>query len=197
MDRSIFTLGGAAWINLVNTVNRYNKQRNDFLTDPALASQWLEANQLMPSSAFPLVPSMLQALTAELASLRELCQQIISDLQPAGGDGRLSEQVVAALRLRTERLSISASLIEEEGRISIAYEGQSMTDRVMHRILHSVTDTLHKVSADRIRKCEHEECILHFVDTSKSGKRRWCSMELCGNRHKAAEFYAKKKQKHV
>nr|WP_090396707.1 CGNR zinc finger domain-containing protein [Natribacillus halophilus] len=50
-------------------------------------------------------------------------------------------------------------------------------------------------SIGRIRECEHPECILYFVDTSKSGKRRWCSMELCGNRQKAADFYARKKNK--
>ena len=36
---------------------------------------------------------------------------------------------------------------------------------------------------DRVRKCD--QCVLHFVDTSKKGTRRWCSMQLCGNRQKA------------
>jgi predicted RNA-binding Zn ribbon-like protein len=27
-----------------------------------------------------------------------------------------------------------------------------------------------------------------FYDRTKSHKRRWCSMALCGNRHKVAEF---------
>ena len=38
----------------------------------------------------------------------------------------------------------------------------------------------------RIRKCA--ACVLHFYDTSKKGTRRWCSMELCGNRHKVAAY---------
>ena len=29
---------------------------------------------------------------------------------------------------------------------------------------------------------------LMFYDRTKSHKRRWCSMALCGNRHKVAEF---------
>ena len=36
----------------------------------------------------------------------------------------------------------------------------------------------------RIRVCAAENCGLLLVDTSKSGSRRWCSMELCGNRAK-------------
>ncbi|HEX8403835.1 MAG TPA: CGNR zinc finger domain-containing protein, partial [Duganella sp.] len=37
-------------------------------------------------------------------------------------------------------------------------------------------------------QCEHPECILWFYDRTKSHKRRWCSMALCGNRYKAAQF---------
>ena len=38
--------------------------------------------------------------------------------------------------------------------------------------------------AHRIRVCAAENCGLLLVDTSRPGKRRWCSMELCGNRAK-------------
>jgi len=39
-----------------------------------------------------------------------------------------------------------------------------------------------------IRKCEDPKCILFFYDTSKNHSRRWCSMDLCGNRAKVAAF---------
>jgi predicted RNA-binding Zn ribbon-like protein len=38
--------------------------------------------------------------------------------------------------------------------------------------------------AHRIRVCAAENCGLLLVDTSKPGRRRWCSMEVCGNRAK-------------
>ncbi len=38
---------------------------------------------------------------------------------------------------------------------------------------------------DRIRGCANPECILWFLDTSRPGTRRWCSMAACGNRDKA------------
>lgn len=43
-----------------------------------------------------------------------------------------------------------------------------------------------------IRTCEHPECVLWFYDRTKAHKRRWCSMALCGNRHKVAEFRKRK-----
>lgn len=38
----------------------------------------------------------------------------------------------------------------------------------------------------RLRTCAAEDCGLWFLDTSKGGRRRWCSMRRCGNRAKAA-----------
>jgi predicted RNA-binding Zn ribbon-like protein len=37
---------------------------------------------------------------------------------------------------------------------------------------------------DRVRVCEGEMCELLFVDTSRPGVRRWCSMEWCGDHEK-------------
>ncbi|WP_149202439.1 CGNR zinc finger domain-containing protein [Actinotalea subterranea] len=38
--------------------------------------------------------------------------------------------------------------------------------------------------AQRIRVCAAENCGLLLVDTSRANQRRWCSMEVCGNRAK-------------
>ncbi len=38
--------------------------------------------------------------------------------------------------------------------------------------------------ARRIRVCAADNCGLLLLDTSRSGQRRWCSMEVCGNRAK-------------
>ncbi|GAA2008767.1 putative RNA-binding Zn ribbon-like protein [Nakamurella flavida] len=35
--------------------------------------------------------------------------------------------------------------------------------------------------ADRVRGCAADDCRLMFVDASRPGTRRWCSMERCGN----------------
>lgn len=44
----------------------------------------------------------------------------------------------------------------------------------------------------RVRKCAN--CVLHFHDTSKKGTRRWCSMQLCGNRFKVAAYAARQRE---
>jgi predicted RNA-binding Zn ribbon-like protein len=42
--------------------------------------------------------------------------------------------------------------------------------------------------ADRIRQCNGRRCSLLFVDASRPGKRRWCSMQRCGNLHKQRTY---------
>ncbi|GAB3952125.1 hypothetical protein GCM10027614_55290 [Micromonospora vulcania] len=46
--------------------------------------------------------------------------------------------------------------------------------------------------ADRIRECGADNCYLVFVDTSRPGRRRWCAMERCGNRHKIRSLRARR-----
>ncbi len=45
-----------------------------------------------------------------------------------------------------------------------------------------------------VRQCEHPDCVLWFYDRTKSHRRRWCSMAICGNRHKVAEFRKRQQQ---
>lgn len=39
-----------------------------------------------------------------------------------------------------------------------------------------------------IRKCGNPKCPMYFYDTSRTGKRRWCAMESCGNHAKVRSF---------
>nr|WP_143353670.1 CGNR zinc finger domain-containing protein [Enterococcus sp. 4G2_DIV0659]OTO05699.1 hypothetical protein A5880_002874 [Enterococcus sp. 4G2_DIV0659] len=48
-------------------------------------------------------------------------------------------------------------------------------------------DDIHK-----LRRCTNPECVLLFVD--RTGRRKWCSMKICGNRHKVEAFAKRKKQ---
>ena len=42
--------------------------------------------------------------------------------------------------------------------------------------------------ASRLRQCEAESCAVLFLDESRKGERRWCSMASCGNRAKVRSF---------
>ncbi|MFT0846127.1 ABATE domain-containing protein [Actinomycetaceae bacterium L2_0104] len=40
----------------------------------------------------------------------------------------------------------------------------------------------------RVKTCQNPDCRGLYVDTSQAGSRRWCSMNVCGNRAKKAKF---------
>jgi predicted RNA-binding Zn ribbon-like protein len=48
--------------------------------------------------------------------------------------------------------------------------------------------------AVRLKRCQGVNCAIPFVDTSRPGTRRWCSMERCGNRAKARTHYHQHRQ---
>ena len=55
-------------------------------------------------------------------------------------------------------------------------------------IAHSAVEMLSAVDRRRLRPCAAPDCRRWFVDTSRGGRRRWCSMARCGNRRKAARY---------
>ena len=55
---------------------------------------------------------------------------------------------------------------------------------VLSTVARDAIEVLTGPAAVRIRECEAGDCQLVFLDTSRPGSRRWCSMERCGNRHK-------------
>ncbi len=46
---------------------------------------------------------------------------------------------------------------------------------------------------DRFKCCELPTCGWAFYDSTRSRTKRWCSMKTCGSRHKAREYYKRKR----
>jgi predicted RNA-binding Zn ribbon-like protein len=58
-------------------------------------------------------------------------------------------------------------------------------------LAHSAATLFATGDRKRVRKCAN--CVLHYRDTSKKGTRRWCSMQLCGNRFKVAAYSSRRR----
>jgi len=57
-------------------------------------------------------------------------------------------------------------------------------------VARDAVDLLTGPLAERTRMCAGDDCTLLFVDESRAGNRRWCSMEACGARSKMARYRA-------
>ncbi len=64
----------------------------------------------------------------------------------------------------------------------------SGADAVLARILVDVATAAALGHWERSKLCPAEDCLWAFYDHSKNRSRRWCSMDLCGNRTKSKAF---------
>ena len=87
-------------------------------------------------------------------------------------------QVARVIRFRDR-----ARLPSNVGRAApLAFTGESL----LQPIAHELADVICNEDFNLIRACEGHACTLMFVDHTKSHRRRWCSMAVCGNRAKQA-----------
>jgi len=61
-------------------------------------------------------------------------------------------------------------------------------------VIESAAALLTSTDLKRIRECDAGDCNWLFLDRSRAGTRRWCSMSSCGNRAKARRFYSRQRK---
>lgn len=47
----------------------------------------------------------------------------------------------------------------------------------------------------RLKLCAADDCFTAYFDSSKNCSRRWCSMQVCGNRYKTRSYYSRRTAK--
>jgi predicted RNA-binding Zn ribbon-like protein len=73
------------------------------------------------------------------------------------------------------------------------FREEGTLDFMLWPILRSAGDLLTSKEIKKVRQCARREaCDWLFLDTSKNGSRRWCSMSTCGNLEKAKKYYRRK-----
>ena len=65
---------------------------------------------------------------------------------------------------------------------------------VLSAVARDAIDLFGGPRAARLKRCQGVNCAIPFVDTSRPGSRRWCSMDRCGNRAKARNHYHQQRQ---
>jgi len=132
-----------------------------------------------------------EAFTQKLIAFRERLRLAVLRLE-AGlmpGDTFLAEVNVLLMEY-PQRASVSKQ--GSKVLLNVFFEPRKPED-VWAPIVGATAELLSEVEPSRIRKCESESCIVHFYDTSKKGSRRWCSMNICGNKLKVAAYQRRRR----
>ncbi len=123
---------------------------------------------------------------AELETARLLREAIYRLVQAARADHPMSDTDVELVNGWAARPDLAPQL-QPGGRNRI-WCAESPVKAVMASIARDAIDLLSGDQLGRIRECAEESCTVLFIDASRPGKRRWCSMQRCGNRVKKQAF---------
>lgn len=188
MENNENTLGGALWINLLNTKRLIEGKMIDFLDDKQFFFEWLKDNGLKVNNG-----EMNGHQIEKLKDLRDNFNSVMEEISQ--GVPLAENHCLVRINQLLASIPVILSAGLEENGLKMVLHAKDQVNELSLQFIQSFLDTSEQYSFEKVRQCAHEECVLYFLDTSKSGKRKWCSMETCGNRKKASKHYSKKTTK--
>jgi len=83
-------------------------------------------------------------------------------------------------------------LVLDAGRWRIEFVArENSLEWLLAAVARSAAEIVAEGGGARVRICANPDCGLLFYDASRTRRRRWCAMAVCGNRHKVASFAKK------
>ncbi|MGQ0840378.1 CGNR zinc finger domain-containing protein [Actinokineospora sp.] len=156
-------------------------QRYEILHAPADLVAWLRDSRL--AEIAPL--GEVRVRQAELARVKHFRDTL----------WRLARAVAAGDTLDSDGLAVLNAAAEAPPRPRVdpetgvrGWAGPITGTHVLGAAAREAIDLVATDLAARVRECAADDCQLMFLDTSRPGTRRWCSMRRCGNRHKVGVY---------
>ena len=176
-SRALFLAGHPA-LDFLNTRMRVNEDLVDFFQSDEDVLIWLKQAGF---SAPPIGAGTLLACARRLrGSIRSLVEKRKSG---RGGDPSILNSFLAASQ------SYPQLVWNKSGTPAIeTVRRQDTAESILAPVAEAAASLLTAADIKLVKRCEGESCVLWFFDQTKSHHRRWCSMEICGNRHKVAAY---------
>jgi len=189
-------LGNQLTLDLLNTRPALTGKPTELLTDFRTLLQWFQATGLLShSEAASLQKQWDRSARADeiLRTIRALRETLRGQVLRWESGGTIQPAVVRQLNVLMARHPMRTRVVEQSGRLITQtwFETREPED-LLAPLAQSAGELFSGFERTRVRKCAH--CVGHFLDTSKKGTRRWCSMRLCGNRFKVATYAARKRR---
>ncbi len=174
-------------LDLVNTeVVSYGKRHNLLKSKEDLL-EWLRLmgkgtlfNQLTLKKAQDELTTVMVEKILELRStLRENFEKIADGEEPG-------EFFITFLEKKIELAPFTYKILDTKlARIPIG----NIDDAIISLIAYDGLSLIYTKKINLIKRCANEECVLLFIDNT--GRRKWCSMKICGNREKVSRHLKK------
>ena len=188
-------IGNWPILDLLNTRPVLPEGPTELLSDSLALERWLISSGLVSSAAERAAlrswrgSREAEVFVKELIAFRERLRYTVVRLE----DGRLpTEKFLSELNTLLLQHPTHALVYLQSGRlIRQTREPLSRPSDLWSLLAESTAQLLVEPDHSRLRQCE--ACVLHFLDTSKKGSRRWCSMNLCGNKLKVAAYQQRRR----
>lgn len=180
-------VGGHPALDFLNTIHDWTvPQPRDYLADAGAAARFGEAVGLLTRAEARrlrgfAVSGELQQLREMRAGLERTFRAVVTGRAPRAKEldqlSRWAVQAAGAARLRAAGGQVRRV-------VEVATAG---APALRWRIVEAAVTLLTSPRLDRIKACP--SCGWFFLDASKNGSRRWCSMTTCGSSAKSRRYY--------
>lgn len=188
-------VGNQPILDFLNTKPVLKEEATELLPDFHALERWLIAAGIAHSAKTKALlrgwrhSTEAAAFLTELIAFRERLREAVLRLE----SGQMpSDAFLREINARLAEYPLQAALRRHEGRVvqEALFDPRRPSD-FWAPLVHAAADLLSERDTARIRKCT--QCVVHFLDTSKKGSRRWCSMKLCGNKLKVASYQRRRR----
>jgi predicted RNA-binding Zn ribbon-like protein len=189
-------IGGVLCLDFANTLYGHAEAIHEYLFDYRDLVLWSQhAGILTPHKVRILLSKWEQALAEsdtvfrQAIQLRETIFHVFAGL--AHGETP-DESDLAQLHQNWLKNESHSKLVQSDAGFALGWEEREAMDAMLWPITRSAVELLTSVELKRVKQCGR--CDWLFLDRSRNRKRRWCSMDACGNRVKMARRYERQKQ---
>ena len=188
-DEFLF-LGNQLALDFLNTRPILNGKTAELLPDFSALLTWFKAAELLSArdvSRLRLQWERSARAQRTVEAMRELREQLRNEVLAWERGGAVHRSTVVGLnRLLAEHPMLTRVRLEGTSPVTKLWFDVRNPEDLFAPLAHSAASLFTHADRGRVRKCAN--CVGHFLDTSKKGTRRWCSMQLCGNRAKVAAY---------
>ncbi len=181
-------ISGNLSLDLVNTELVSRGQRQDLLLLEVDVLDWLtiikEQNLFWDDRLCLKVKERIGHVLVSLLEMRTILRrqfELIADGNP------IPDEFISFLEKKIDKAPFTYKLMDQK---LVPLPVGEAEDILLSYIAFDVLTLIEENKLTSLKQCSNNDCVLLFID--ESGRRKWCSMKICGNRKKVARFQQRK-----
>ncbi|MBV7530120.1 CGNR zinc finger domain-containing protein [Chitinophaga sp. sic0106] len=191
--------GGVLCLDFCNTVSNRNKpEPGDYLAGFRDITVWYDHIKGMPAKSIQTLERIARDYPAKAAQVFDKSIQLRELLYRLFGTIAKNKQPDQA-----DLTTLTGYISDAYMNMALSWDKQSKVvapdfnapalEQVIWRIADSALELLSAPQLAQVKECP--ACGWLFLDKSRNGSRRWCSMSTCGDVHKVTRFQQRNKKK--